>query len=99
MGEFLPIKSNESASYGYIFNPLKTAEEFNAINESAVTHTTWGEVDSLGFNEEKLSNAALFRTELDSFRGIYCTEVFKQIVEKENLEGLIFSVDLDDKPK
>lgn len=98
LGEFLPIKSNESASYGYIFNPLKTAEEFNAINKSAVTHTTWGEVENLGFNEEKLSNAALFRTELDNFRGIYCSEVFKQIVEQENLTGLLFTTDLRDKP-
>lgn len=97
-GEFLPIKSNESANYGYIFNPLKTAEELNAINESAVTHTTWGEVEGFGFSEEKLVHTPLFRTELDSYRGVYCTDKFKNLVEQEGLKGLLFDLDLNDRP-
>jgi len=91
-GESLPITHDQGA--GFIFNTLCTAESLNAVNPQLTTHDEHGNLVHYGFNEDRLSDHALFKTELDNYTRLYCTEVFKQAVENANLKGIVFNISL-----
>jgi hypothetical protein len=91
-GEFLPIVHKDGK--GYLFNPLKTAEEVNGINEKLTAYDENENLTNFGFLEDNLKDIAIFRTELDAYMGIFCNEAFKDIVEKNKLTGVYFGVDV-----
>ncbi len=92
-GEYLPVTYGK-AEQGYIFNPLLTAEQLNAIDEKLTTHDQHGNLEHFGFQKEKLKNTAIFKTQLDTFKGIFCNEEVKQTCEAEHLTGVRFNPDV-----
>ena len=92
-GEFLPITYGK-AEQGYIFNPLLTAEQLSALDEKLTTHDPHGNLEHFNFVEEKLKDTAIFKTQLDTFKGIFCNEDFKQACEAEHLTGISFHHDV-----
>lgn len=92
-GECLPVTYGE-AEQGYIFNPLLTVEQLNAIDEKFTVHDQHGNLESFGFQEKKLKEAALFKTKLDTYKGIFCNESVKQASEDAGLTGVNFYPDV-----
>ncbi|OZG75396.1 hypothetical protein BTA51_03190 [Hahella sp. CCB-MM4] len=91
-GELLPIRFDHQE--GYIFNPLRTSEEVSGLNRTMVTYDTNGNLTHLSFIESRVKSFPIFRTELDTYQGIFCTDEFKAAVEKERLQGISFYSDL-----
>ena len=92
-GEFLPITYGR-VEQGYIFNPLLSAENLNAIDEKLTTHDQHGNLENFGFQKEKLKGIAVFKTQLDTFKGIFCSEDIKQAYEAAHLTGINFHPDV-----
>lgn len=95
-GELLPVSYDSTA--GCLFNPLVIAEELNAVDTANVKRDQWGALLAPAFIEDSLSSAILFRTALDSYRGVYCSDTFKRAIEKAGLKGSVCSEDLRDRP-
>src|SRR5690606_5434652 len=95
-GELLPVINDSTA--GCLFNPLVIAGELNAVDTANVKRDQWDALLAPAFIEDKLSSAILFRTALDSYRGVYCSDTFKRAVEKAGLKGIMCSEDLRDRP-
>ena len=91
-GEILPVVFGEQ--HGVIFNSLKSAEDFDAIDTKLSIKNDWGDLQSLAFFEEKIDSTVLFKCQFDGFTGLFCNDVFKTAVEQTELNGVIFSVDL-----
>ncbi|PUA26689.1 MAG: hypothetical protein B0W54_23415 [Cellvibrio sp. 79] len=79
---------------GVIFNALKIAEDFNALDTKLSTKNDWGDLQSLAFFEERLEGSNLFKCQFDGFTGLFCNDAFKTAVEKASLNGVAFSIDL-----
>lgn len=93
-GEFLTVVFEGGT--GYIFNPLKLAEEFG-VDENLTTKNEFGEIQSLVVLEEKVpTNTALFKVKADNYKGLFCTDEFKSMVEGPELVGVCFPPDLAD---
>jgi len=92
-GEFLPVTYSEGEQ-GYIFNPLLTAEQLNAVNKKLTTHDQYGNLEYFGFAVDKLQDIAIFKTELDTYKGIFCNEAMKQACEEADLTGINFNPDV-----
>lgn len=86
-GEFLPISYNDNN--GYIFNCLKSVENDNKLS----THNPLNDMFSIVFNEDDICDTEIFRSKIDT-SGYFCSDNFKQLVEKNQLTGISFSVDL-----
>ena len=91
-GEFLPVTYKEGT--GYVFNPLKTAEEVDGINDELVCFDAHDNLESFQFHTEKVSVFPVFRTKLDTYLGIFCNEEFKSKVESHGLTGISFGEDI-----
>lgn len=91
-GEILPVFFD--GQNGAIFNALKCAEDFNALDAKRSTKNDWGDLQSLAFREEKIEAVALFKCQFEGFTGLFCSDVFKSAVEKAKLNGVTFSIDL-----
>ena len=91
-GEFLPVKYEEQACF--IFNPLRTAEEFDAVNESLCAKNEWGDITSIGFYQDKLVNIPMFKSAANSYQSLNCNDMIKKAVEDNNLQGVHFTEDL-----
>lgn len=91
-GEFLPVTYSDKK--GYLFNSLTIAEELNALDPKLCIRNEWDEMEHLGFIEERLQNAPLFRTAFENYMGFFCSEEFKDLVEASDLKGITFSVDI-----
>ncbi|MES2824962.1 MAG: hypothetical protein V4732_15260 [Pseudomonadota bacterium] len=91
-GEILPVYFGEQN--GAIFNALKYAESFDALDTKCSTKNDWGDLQSLGFFEDKMDSVVLFKCQFEGFTGLFCNEVFKLPVEQAELKGVNFSVDL-----
>lgn len=92
-GELLPITYN-SDEKGYIFNPLLTAESLNAIDEKLTTYDAHGNLEHFSFDPSKLKNTAIFKTQLDTYKGIFCSEAVVQACELAGLTGVKFNLDI-----
>lgn len=90
-GEFLPV--THGGTKGFLFDPLSLAENHRALDEKTCIKNEFGEVESIGFLEVKLAGVDVFRTEFDNYMGIFCSQAFKDTVEKCRFQGLLFSVD------
>lgn len=94
-GEFLPVKS-EGVPYWVLHITKHTGLE--AVDEEksdrSIEESGYIDMKHLTFNENEVKDLLLFKTEYDSYKNIYCTVRFKDLVEKAGLEGLVFSTDL-----
>ena len=91
-GEFLPVKYGDKA--GYIFNCLSLAEDVDGLDKKLSIKNEYEDLQSLVFYEEKITSMAIFRTEFDGYMGFFCTDKFKDAIERIDLKGITFSIDL-----
>ena len=91
-GEFLAVQHQGGS--GYLFNPLVIAEEHGALNSERTVYDPHGNLEHFEFIESALGSAVVFRTELDSFTGLFCQDNFKQAVSDTGLTGISFQPDL-----
>lgn len=73
---------------------MTIADELNALDPKFCIRNEWDEMEHLGFIEDRLQSAPLFRTEFENYMGFFCSEEFKDLVEITNLKGITFSVDI-----
>lgn len=90
--EILPVRYDEQE--GVIVNPLKIAEKIQAFDQKHSTKNEWGDLEALAFHENKLTDTCIFRSEYDTFLGVFCNEKFKNTVASTGLNGITFSKDL-----
>jgi len=91
-GEILPVTFGWKD--GAIFNPLKTADAFDALDTKLSTKNDWGDLQSLAFIEERIIGMNIFRCEFEGYNGVFCGAAFKNAVETAGLKGISFSPDL-----
>ncbi|TNC83232.1 MAG: hypothetical protein CSH37_15365 [Thalassolituus sp.] len=91
-GEFLPVTCADGN--GYMFNPLRLAEELGALNEAHCVKNEWDEVEHIAFHEDKLTSVTAFRTEFDDYLSLFCNEKLKQAIEQHQLTGVTFNTNL-----
>ena len=90
-GEFLPVYHRDGV--GYIFNPLRTAEEVDGIDTAKTVHDAHGNLEHYAFHEERVRALPIFKTELDTYLGIFCHDAFKTAVEEGGFPGVVFVQD------
>ena len=90
-GEFLPVHFTEGT--GYVFNPLRTAEEVDGIDEDKTALDAHGNLVHYAFREDRVSALPIFKTEIDTFLGIFCHDAFKDAVAEGGFTGLTFGGD------
>lgn len=95
LGEFLPLAG--ACKDHWLFNP--TARIGNEIINPEKTKSSyfddgsWNRLEQLVFNSEAEKFApCLFTLEIDRGVNLYCTDIFKSVVEKNELEGLNFEL-------
>ena len=91
-GEFLP--ATYELGEGYIFIPMRVAEEVNAVDTEHSKKNDWGYFSHLSFHEDCLGDWKIFRTKANGYQSIYCQDVVKEAVEKAQLKGLYMTSDL-----
>jgi len=91
-GEWLPVDVNGDT--GYLFNILALADSVDGLDLRLCSKNSFGELQSLGFIENKVDTFPVFRTAFDNYMGAYCNDAFKRAAEKAKLVGIIFSEDL-----
>lgn len=91
-GEWLPVTYGNDT--GYLFNVRALADDVDGLDSRLCSKNSFGELQSLGFVEDKGKSFAIFRTAYDDFMGVYCNDCFRQAVEDAGLNGVTFSADL-----
>lgn len=92
-GELLPVEA-EGETY-YIFNCL-------TVGEDDKDNCSFKQVEGIDFELERLTfkdsnlDYFIFKSEMDSYRNLFCSERFKQAVEKFGLTGISFDESLID---
>ncbi len=94
-GAFYPARYEKGDAY--IFYPMHLAEESDGLNEALCVKNEWGDIENIGFNEDAMKPYAIFKTEFDGFRNLYCTDTVKAAIEKAGLKGVGFTADLGSK--
>ncbi|MFL0805062.1 MAG: hypothetical protein K6L81_15225 [Agarilytica sp.] len=100
-GEFLPL-SCEGKAYWLFHVTKRTSIGAVDLKCSERTIDPVGLVDivKITFKSEQVKSLYLFKTEYNNYLyNIYCTELFKDIVESADLSGLVFSDDMTNSPK
>lgn len=90
-GEFLPVTFD--AGSGYIFNPLKIAEDLDGLDQKLIIYDKNENLEHIGFKEDVLSEISIFRTKLDSYHGVFCNLALKAAIEEGQLTGVYFHSD------
>lgn len=90
-GEFLPVHYDGAA--GFVFNPLKTAEDVDGIDEAKTANDAHGNLAHYAFHEDRVSALPIFKTKMDTFLGIFCHDAFKAAVEEGGFTGVLFGPD------
>ena len=91
-GELIPVVYEKGD--GYIFNPLSVAETVDGLDASLCIKNEWGDIENIGFYEDRVSVYAIFKTKLDTFINTYCREDVKIAIEKAPLTGVIIALEL-----
>lgn len=91
-GDVIPATTDHGT--GYIFTPLQTAEDLDALDCNLSKKNEWGEVEHLAFIESQLKQISLFRASYTSYMRLYCREAVKQAIESSGLTGLYITNDL-----
>lgn len=64
-------------------------EKFGWLEEGIATFNEYGEIQSLGFAEERLPvGTMLFRAKADAYFGLFCNDEFRNKVEEAGLVGI-----------
>lgn len=92
-GEFLDL-IDDRGQPGYLFNPLRVAEDVDGLDVNLSKKDQWGQVVSLAFHEDKVKDWNVFRTEFNTYMQIYCQEQVKDAIETAGLTGLYITNDL-----
>ena len=90
-GEFLPVHHPDGT--GFVFNPLKTAEEVDGIDEAKTAYDPHGNLAHYAFQEDRVKDFPMFRTEMDTYQGVFCHDAFKEAVEAAGFKGVLFGRD------
>lgn len=91
-GEFLPAVYQ--LGQGYIYTPLRVAEDIDALDEKLSRKNEWGDVENLAFDETKVADWTLFRARFNAYCTLQCQEAVKDAVESAGLTGLSFTPEL-----
>jgi len=94
-GEFLPVKID--GQDGFIFNPLKIAEDVNGLDEKLSIKNEWGDIENTAFHEHAVSDFMLFRARFGGYRDLFCQDSFMNAVKEAGLNGVFFTPDLGDR--
>ncbi len=91
LGEFLPFECRDEEYYVFsVHSVIEPApSESNILSNNGV----FAGVSSLSFRPEAVGTQILFKTSFDRFSHLYCTEKFKDIIELNGLNGILFSSD------
>lgn len=93
-GEFLPL--NVEGDQMMMFNLLTFAEENKSLCEMSYLDGFEDGLKTLVFTESDTVIKTVFKSKLQGGRTNYCTDRFKELVEKNNLTGVKFDTDLVD---
>ena len=91
-GEFFPVTYEKGA--GYIFNPLRLAEDVDGLDVTLCIKNEWGDIENMGFHEKRVSKFAIFKTEFETYQNFYCREDVKDAIEGAALKGMTFTSEL-----
>ena len=91
-GEFIPVTYEKGE--GYIFNVLRAAEDVGGLDSALCVKNEWGDIENMGFHEDKLSSYAIFKTKFDGYNNLYCREDVKTVIENAKLKGVIITPEL-----
>lgn len=91
-GEFLPIVYENGD--GFIFNPLRIAEDVDGLNTVISKKSVWDELEHLAFYEDRVKNISIFKTNFDANLSITCQASVKEAIDRAGLGGVIFTADL-----
>ncbi|AZZ92342.1 hypothetical protein EUZ85_17060 [Hahella sp. KA22] len=91
-GEFLP--ATYELGEGYIFIPMRVADDVDAVDTEHCTKNDWGYFSHLSFHEARLEGWSVFRTKLNGYQSLYCQDYVKKAIEDARLSGLYITSDL-----
>lgn len=91
-GEFLPVEHERGK--GYMFNPLRLAEEVDGVDNKLSVKNEWGDVEHVAFDEENVKDFSIFKTAFDSYFSVYCQQSVKDAIEHAGLKGVVLTTDL-----
>ncbi len=91
-GEFLP--ANYELGKGYIYIPLKVAEDVDGLDTELSRKDEWGQVANLAFHEDRVKAWNVFRTEFNGYHTLQCQQAVKDAIEKAGFTGLYITPNL-----
>jgi len=91
-GEFLPVRYEKGQ--GYIFNPLSLAEAVGGFNPQLTVLDELRDIERISFHEACIKDYAVFRSEFDLHRSLFCNESVKNAIEAAGLGGVYFTTEL-----
>ena len=91
-GEFIPVTYEEGE--GYIFNPLRMAEDVDGLDKKLCIKNEWGDVENITFHEDRVKNFSVLKTKFDHCNNVYCREDVKLAIEAAKLQGVTFTPEL-----
>ena len=91
-GEFIPVTYEEGD--GYIFNPLRLAEDVDGLDEKLCIKNEWGDVENITFREDRVKVYAILKTKFDFCSNVFCRKDVKDVIEAAKLKGVTFTPEL-----
>ena len=93
-GEFLPVKAEGNNMM--LFNLLTFGQEQKDMCLTKYEDGFEDGLELLTFEQDDIQNKLLFKSKLEGAQKVYCTDEFKNIIQSNNLKGLVFDEDLLD---
>jgi|TARA_R110002126_G_scaffold57236_2_gene151934 hypothetical protein len=93
-GEFLPVKAEGNNMI--LFNLLTFGQEQKDMCLTKYEDGFEDGLELLTFEQDDIQNKLLFKSKLEGAQKVYCTDEFKNIIQSNNLKGLVFDEDLLD---
>lgn len=94
VGEFLPVKAEGNSMM--LFNLLTFGQEQKDMCLTKYEDGFEDGLELLTFEQDNIQNKLLFKSKLEGAQKVYCTDEFKNIIQSNNLKGLVFDEDLLD---
>ena len=91
-GEFLPVKAEGNNMI--LFNLLTFGQEQKDMCLTKYEDGFEDGLELLIFEQDDIQNKLLFKSKLEGAQKVYCTDEFKNIIQSNNLKGLVFDEDL-----
>lgn len=93
-GEFLPVKAEGNNMM--LFNLLTFGQEQKDMCLTKYEDGFEDGLELLTFEQDDIESKLLFKSKLEGAQKVYCTDEFKNIIQSNNLKGLVFDEDLLD---